>query len=352
MFCTFAKVKKRPLKQWLLQTVLLMKIEKIAFDKPPVILAPLEDITDLPFRLLCKEQGADMVYTEFISSEGLIRDAVKSTVKMDLVDKERPVGIQIFGHDTDSMRQAAQMAANANPDLIDINFGCPVKKVVNKGAGSGILRDIPKMTAITKAVVEAVDIPVTVKTRLGWDANNKPIVDVAEQLQDIGIQALTIHGRTRSQLYRDTADWTLIGEVKNNPRMKIPIIGNGDITSGEIAKEMLDRYGVDGIMIGRAAIGYPWIFAEIKHYLEKGETLPTPTIEERVRVCTTHLEEEIKRKGERKGIIEMRKTYSHYFKGIAHFKPYRIRLMEANEQDEIFSILREISQGNFLLVKL
>jgi len=329
-----------------------MKIGKIRFEKPPVILAPLEDITDLPFRLLCKEQGADMVYTEFISSEGLIRDAVKSTVKMDLEEAERPVGIQIFGHDTDSMRQAAQMAATANPDLIDINFGCPVKKVVNKGAGSGILRDIPKMIEITKAVVEAVDVPVTVKTRLGWDENSKPIVEVAEQLQDVGIQALTIHGRTRSQLYRGTADWTLIGEVKKNPRMKIPIIGNGDITSGAIAKEMLERYGVDGIMIGRAAIGYPWIFSEVKHFLETGETLPPPTIEERVRVCKTHLEEEIKRKGERKGVVEMRKTYGHYFKGVSHFKPFRIELVNATTAEEIYNIFERILNAGLQLIEL
>lgn len=319
-----------------------MKIGNIQFNEPAVILAPLEDITDLPFRIICKNYGADLVYTEFISSEGLIRDAWKSTVKLDVVEQERPVGIQIFGHDIESMKLAAKLAAEANPDLIDINFGCPVKKVVNKGGGSGILKDIPHMIAITKAVVEAVNIPVTVKTRLGWDEQSKPIAEVAEQLQDVGIQALTIHGRTRAQMYRGTADWTLIGEVKNNQRMHIPIIGNGDITNGAIAKDMLNRYGVDGIMIGRAAIGYPWIFKEIKHFLSTAQELPSPSIEERLTVCIEHLQQEVLRKGEKKGVIEMRKTYSHYFKGITHFKPFRIRLVTVTELAEVLEILEEV----------
>ncbi|PID93056.1 MAG: tRNA dihydrouridine synthase DusB [Bacteroidetes bacterium] len=330
----------------------MMKIGSLTFQSPPIVLAPLEDITDLPFRKLCKEQGADLVYTEFISSEGLIRDAVKSTVKMTLEEAERPVGIQIFGHDIDAMRRAAQMAEASNPDLIDINFGCPVKKVVNKGAGAGMLKDIPKMVALTKAVVETVNKPVTVKTRLGWDHTDKPIVEVAERLQDVGIQALTIHGRTRSQAYRGEADWSLIGAVKNNPRMHIPIIGNGDITHGAIAQEKMERYGVDGIMIGRAAIGYPWIFAEIKHYLRTGEELPPPSLTERTDMCSRHLSEEIQRKGERRALMEMRKTYSHYFKGIAHFKPYRLRLMEAVTIAQVQHLLEEIALSNLKVIEI
>ncbi|HPE86027.1 MAG TPA: tRNA dihydrouridine synthase DusB [Bacteroidales bacterium] len=320
-----------------------MQIGSVTFEQPPVMLAPLEDITDLPFRLICRAYGADMAFTEFIASEGLIRNAQKSTLKMDLHNDDRPIGIQIFGHDCESMKQAALMAEAAKPDLIDINFGCPVKKVVNKGAGAGMLRDIPKMIAITKTIVQAVSLPVTVKTRLGWDEQSKSIVTVAEQLQDAGIQAITIHARTRSQMYRGEADWSWIGKVKNNPRMHIPVIGNGDITSGPIAKNMLLTYGVDGIMVGRAAIGYPWIFAEIKHYLHSGTELPPPDLAERVAVCRKHIMHEIQRKGERLAIIEMRKTYSHYFKGKPHFKPFRIRLVEAETAQTLYALLDEIA---------
>lgn len=323
---------------------LKMKIGNIIFEHYPLVLAPLEDITDLPYRLVCKRLGADLMYTEFISSEGLIRDAHKSVVKLELEEQERPIGIQIFGHDTDSMVRATEIAEEAGPDLIDINFGCPVRKVVSKGAGAAMLKDIPKMLEITRAVVKATKLPVTVKTRLGWDEGSKVIVGLAEQLQDAGIAALSIHGRTRSQLYGGKADWTLIGEVKNNPRMHIPIIGNGDVKDPLSALEFKNRYGVDALMIGRAAIGYPWIFREIREYFETGILPAPPTIEERSETCKFHLLHSINYKGERRGIFEMRKHYSNYFRGLPNFKPYKLRLMEAEEMDGVMGVLSELKE--------
>ncbi len=308
----------------------------------PLILAPMEDITDPPFRVLCKRLGADVMVSEFISSEGLIRDAVKSLHKLDFSESERPIGIQIFGHDEISLCKAAEVAEKANPDFIDINWGCPVRKIVAKGAGAGILNDIPKMVRITKSVVEAVKLPVTVKTRLGWDDSSRNIVSIAEQLQDVGIAAISIHGRTKAQLYRGVADWTLIGEVKNNKRMFIPVIGNGDIDSPEKAKEML-KYNVDGLMIGRATIGNPWIFKQIKAYLKDGTIIPLPTINERVEICKEHLKNSIEWKGEVTGIAEMRKHYSGYFKGIPDFKPYRIILVTSKEANQLYDTLDEIN---------
>ncbi len=308
----------------------------------PLILAPMEDITDPPFRVLCKRLGADVMVSEFISSEGLIRDAVKSLHKLDFSESERPIGIQIFGHDEISLCKAAEVAEKANPDFIDINWGCPVRKIVAKGAGAGILNDIPKMVRITKSVVEAVKLPVTVKTRLGWDDSSRNIVSIAEQLQDVGIAAISIHGRTKAQLYRGVADWTLIGEVKNNKRMFIPVIGNGDIDSPEKAKEML-KYNVDGLMIGRATIGNPWIFKQIKAYLKDGTIIPLPTINERVDICKEHLKNSIEWKGEVTGIAEMRKHYSGYFKGIPDFKPYRIILVTSKEANQLYDTLDEIN---------
>ncbi|MDT8393056.1 MAG: tRNA dihydrouridine synthase DusB [Bacteroidales bacterium] len=322
-----------------------MNIGNLIFDEVPLILAPLEDITDLPFRLLCKQLGADLMFTEFISSEGLIRDAYKSVVKLELKEEERPVGIQIFGHDTGSMIRATEIAVQANPDLIDINFGCPVRKVTNKGAGAAMLRDVPRMIEITRAVVRATTLPVTVKTRLGWDENSKNIVEVAERLQDTGIAALSIHGRTRAQLYGGRADWTLIGEVKNNPHIQIPIIGNGDITSPEVALEMKNRYGVDGLMIGRAAIGYPWIFREIREYFREGTIHAAPDINERIDVCKQHLIHSIEYKGERRGMLEMRKHYSNYFKGLKNFKPFKIKLMQEEEAGKLLNILEEVREA-------
>jgi len=321
-----------------------MKIGDIIFEEYPLLLAPLEDITDLPFRLICKKQGADLMYTEFISSEGLIRDAHKSVVKLELVEEERPMGIQIFGHDTDSMIRATKIAEQANPDLIDINFGCPVRKVTNKGAGAAMLKDVPKMLEITRAVVNATKVPVTVKTRLGWDESSKNIVDVSEQLQDTGIAALTIHGRTRAQLYSGKADWTLIGAVKNNPRINIPIIGNGDITGPEVALEMKNRYGVDGIMIGRAAIGYPWIFREVKQYLRNGRIPDGPDVQERLEVARQHLLHSVEYKGDRRGMFEMRKHYGNYFKGFPNFKPFKMKLMGTEDVDGVLEILEEIKE--------
>ncbi len=323
----------------------VLKIGDIDLGEMPLFLAPMEDVTDPPFRHVCKLFGADMMYTEFISSEGLIRDAAKSVKKLDFEEEERPVGIQIFGHDIDSMVEAARYAERANPDLIDINFGCSVKKVVKKGAGAGILNDIPKMIRMTAAIVKAVHLPVTVKTRLGYDEQHKDIVDIAEQLQDVGIAALTIHGRTRTMRYSDPADWTLIGEVKNNPRMHIPIIGNGDIKDPVSAKYFKDTYGVDGLMIGRAVYGNPWIFRDIKHYFATGELLPPVSVEERIRVITLHLERSVAWKGERTGLFEIRKHWGHYFKGFPGFKPYRIRLMQAQTTDEIKEILQEIKKN-------
>ncbi|OYU96985.1 MAG: tRNA dihydrouridine synthase DusB [Bacteroidetes bacterium B1(2017)] len=322
----------------------MAKIGTIELGDFPLLLAPMEDVSDPPFRAVCKANGADMMYTEFISSEGLIRDAVKSKQKLDIFDYERPIGIQIFGGDEEAMALATQIVDVANPDLVDINFGCPVKKVVCKGAGAGILRDLPKMVKLTEAVVRSTKLPVTVKTRLGWDDDSKNVEEVAQRLQDVGIQALTIHGRTRAQLYKGEADWTLIAAVKNNPRISIPIFGNGDIDSAEKALEYKNRYGVDGIMIGRAAIGYPWIFKEIKHFLETGQHLAPPTISQRIDVCKTHLEKSVLWKGPRAGIYEMRRHYSQYFKGVDHFKEFRTKLVTADSLEEILFILQEVDK--------
>ena len=312
-----------------------VKIGNIDIGKFPLLLAPMEDVSDPPFRALCKEYGADVMYTEFISSEGLIRHAKKSTIKLDIYDLERPIGIQIFGNNIDSMKRATEICERANPEIIDINYGCPVKKVANKGAGAGILQDIPKMVKMTKAIVNSTSIPVTVKTRLGWDENTKYIVEVAERLQDVGIKAISIQGRTRKQMYKGEADWSLIGDVKNNQNMHIPVFGNGDINSPEKAIEMKNKYGVDGVMIGRAAIGYPWIFNEIKHYIKTGKHLEKPTIKERVIVCKKHLKHSIKWKGDILGIAEMKRHYNNYFKGIPDFKQYKMTLVTSNNYEEI-----------------
>jgi nifR3 family TIM-barrel protein len=317
----------------------LIKIGNIELGEFPLLLAPMEDVSDPPFRQVCKENGADMMYTEFVSSEGLIRNAVKSVRKLDIFEYERPIGIQLFGSDVETMAECTRIATKVNPNLIDINYGCPVKKVACRGAGAGLLQDIPLMTQMTKAVVDATHLPVTVKTRLGWDESTKNIEEVAERLQDVGIQALTIHGRTRSQLYKGEADWSLIAKVKNNPRIKIPIFGNGDIDSPEKALEYKDRYGIDGIMIGRAAIGYPWIFNEIKNFFNTGEKLPMPSMKQRVEVARKHLKFSIEWKGETLGILEMRRHYSNYFKGLPHFKEYRMRLVQSMNLEEIYSIL-------------
>jgi tRNA-dihydrouridine synthase B len=315
----------------------------------PLFLAPMEDITDPSFRMVCKMHGADFMYTEFISSDGLIRDGEKSVRKLDIYDFERPIGIQLYGHLIDAMVEAAQIAEEARPELIDINFGCPMKKIANRGAGAGMLRDVPLMIEMTEAIVRAVDLPVTVKTRLGWDEESKNIVDVAERLQDVGIKALTIHGRTRAQLYKGVADWTLIGEVKNNPRIKIPVIGNGDIDNPLKAKEMFDKYGVDGIMIGRATVGRPWIFRDIRHYLETGEQLAEPTVNEKVDIALLHLEKSLQFKQGNRSIFEMRRHLSNYFKGLPHFKEMRLKLLTSLDIGEIRTILEEIRKrwGDF-----
>jgi nifR3 family TIM-barrel protein len=323
----------------------MVKIGNIELGNFPLLLAPMEDVSDPPFRAVCKEHGADVMYTEFISSEGLIRDAAKSTKKLDIFEYERPIGIQIFGSNIDSMKQATEIASSANPDIIDINYGCPVKKVACKGAGAGILQDIPKMVEMTAEIVKSTHLPVTVKTRLGWDDNTKYIEEVAERLQDIGIKALSIHGRTRKQMYKGDADWRLIGNIKNNPRVTIPIFGNGDIDSPEKAKRYKETYGVDGIMIGRATIGNPWIFNEIKQYIEIGLKLEPPTISERVDVCKRHFEFGIKWKGDVLGVVEMRRHYSNYFKGISHFKDFRTRLVSTMDQNEIIAILDEVAEN-------
>lgn len=304
----------------------------------------MEDVSDPPFRAVCKQGGADLMYTEFISSEGLIRDAAKSRQKLDIFEYERPIGIQLFGGNVDSMREAAEIASAAHPDIIDINYGCPVKAVACKGAGAALLQDIPKMVRMTEEVVKATSLPVTVKTRLGWDEQTKNIEDVAERLQDIGIQALSIHGRTRVQMYKGEADWTLIGKIKQNPRIRIPIFGNGDIDSPEKAKLYRERYGVDGMMIGRAAIGAPWVFNQIKHYFKTGEILPSPDMATRVEIARQHLDFSIRWKGDKLGIFEMRRHYTNYFKGTPDFKPFRTRLVEAPTYAEVSSILDEISQ--------
>jgi nifR3 family TIM-barrel protein len=321
-----------------------LKIGNIELGETPLFLAPMEDVTDPSFRAVCKPFGVDMMYTEFISSEGLIRDAKKSLKKLIFEESERPIGIQIFGHHTPSMIEAAKVSAEANPDLIDINFGCPVKKVTGKGAGAALLRDIPKMLEITEAVVKAVNLPVTVKTRLGWDTDDMPIVQLAEQLQDIGVQALTIHGRTRNQLYKGEADWQLIGETKNNPRVHIPIIGNGDITSAKIALEKKNKYGVDGLMIGRGSIGNPWIFRDIRHILQTGEELPPPSMSERIEICKNHIVQSIKWKGEDVSLREIRKHFSNYFRGYYNIKPYRMRLVTAKSFDDVNQVFEELLQ--------
>ncbi len=320
----------------------MVKIGDISIGEFPLLLAPMEDVSDPPFRYFCNKFGADVVYTEFISSEGLIRDAEKSTQKLDIYDYERPIGIQIFGGNHDSMIQATEIVAEANPDIIDINFGCPVKKVVCKMAGAGILQDIPKMVELTKAVVNATDKPVTVKTRLGWDDNTKYIVEVAERLQDVGIKAISIHGRTRKQMYKGEADWSLIAATKNNPRLHIPVFGNGDIDSPQKALAYKNKYGVDGIMIGRASIGNPWIFAQIKAFLNDGTILPEPTLEDKVAVCKEHVERSIEWKGEVLGILEMRRHYSQYFRGLPGVKHYRNLLVQTMDANEIYAILNQI----------
>ncbi len=304
----------------------------------------MEDVSDPPFRELCKRNGADVVYTEFISSEGLIREAAKSVKKLDFYQQERPVGIQIFGSDRDSMKRAVEISAESAPDIIDINFGCPVKNVVCKGAGAAILKDIPKMVELTREMVKSTDLPVTVKTRLGWDDRSIYIEEVAERLQDVGIQALSIHGRTRAQMYKGFADWTRIARIKENPRIRIPVFGNGDVDSPEKAAEYKERYGVDGIMIGRAAIGYPWIFREIRHYLETGSPMGSPDLGERVAAAKKHLERSVAWKGEQKGVLEMRRHYGKYFKGLPHFKPYRMRLVKAESAQEVYELLNLVHE--------
>lgn len=317
----------------------MVKIGNINLGEFPLLLAPMEDVSDPPFRRLCKQHGADMLYSEFISSEGLIRDAIKSRQKLDIFDYERPVGIQIFGGDEEAMALSAKIVATVNPDLVDINFGCPVKKVVSKGAGAGVLKDIDLMVRLTKAVVNSTSLPVTVKTRLGWDEQSINIEEVAERLQDVGISALTIHARTRSQMYKGHSDWSYIAKVKNNQRIVIPIFGNGDIDSAEKALEYRNKYGVDGIMIGRAAIGYPWIFEEIKHYFATGQLLSPPTMADRVEAVRNHLLWSVEWKGERQGVLEMRRHYANYFKGIPNFKPYRQQLVTLDSVEEILKVL-------------
>ncbi|MDA0302737.1 MAG: tRNA dihydrouridine synthase DusB [Bacteroidetes bacterium] len=321
----------------------MIRIGDVEIPDFPLLLAPMEDVSDPPFRALCKQYGADLMYTEFISSEGLIRDAAKSRAKLDIFEYERPVGIQIFGSEIGSMRQAAAITEEAQPDIIDINYGCPVKKVACRGAGAGILQDIPKMVSMTKEIVDTCTLPVTVKTRLGWDDQSKHIVEVAERLQDVGIQAISIHGRTRAQMYKGEADWSLIAAVKNNPRMHIPVFGNGDIDSPQKAVEYKKRYGVDGIMIGRASIGAPWIFREIKHYIQTGELLPPPDMDERVSAARQHFEKSIEWKGDRLGVVEMRRHYANYFKGLRDFKSHRLDLVTLDAPEDIRSKLDQIA---------
>jgi tRNA-dihydrouridine synthase B len=320
----------------------MVKIGNISLPEFPLLLAPMEDVSDPPFRAVCKDNGADLMFSEFISSEGLIRDAIKSRQKLDFEEEERPFGIQIFGGDEEALGLSAKICETVQPDLVDINFGCPVKKVAMKGAGAGVLKDIDLMVRLTGAVVKSTSLPVTVKTRLGWDESSKNIEEVAERLQDVGIQALSIHGRTRAQMYKGEADWSLIAKVKNNPRIKIPIFGNGDIDSPEKALLYKNRYGVDGIMIGRAAIGYPWIFNEIKHFMQTGTHLPPPTIEQRVEVCRKHLHKSYEWKGPRIGIFEMRRHYANYLKGMPNIKEYRSRLVTLDQLEEIDAVFDEI----------
>ena len=322
-----------------------MKIANIDLGDKPLFLAPMEDVTDPSFRYMCKEFGADMVYTEFISSDGLIRDAAKSRAKLNISEAERPVGIQIYGHLIEPMVEAARVAETAHPDVIDINFGCPVKKIAGRGAGSGMMKDVPLMVEMTRRIVEAVHTPVTVKTRLGWDDDHRNIEEIALRLQDVGIAALTIHGRTRAQMYRGEADWTLIGAVKNNPSIHIPIIGNGDIDSPEKARQAFDRYGVDGVMIGRATYGRPWIFREIRHYLNTGELQPQPSVVERVEIAKRHLLKSVEVKGEKVGVLEMRRHLSSYFKGLPDFKATRLKLVTLFDIPELLSTLDYVAQN-------
>ncbi len=330
----------------------MVKIGNITLEDFPLLLAPMEDVSDPPFRALCKENGADVVYTEFISSEGLIRDAAKSVQKLDIYEKERPVGIQIFGSNIDSMLRSVEIVEATKPDIIDINFGCPVKKVVCKGAGAGILKDIPLMVELTKAMVEHTHLPVTVKTRLGWDHDSIKIVEVAERLQDVGCAAISIHGRTRAQMYKGDADWKPIAAVKNNPRMHIPVFGNGDVNTPERAVEMRDEYGLDGAMIGRASIGNPWFFNQVKHFFKTGEHMPTPTILQRVEAARRHLQMSIDWKGETLGVLETRRHYTNYFKGIPHFKEYRTRLVTSNASEGVFATLADVERewGDYVMV--
>ncbi|MGB6035973.1 MAG: tRNA dihydrouridine synthase DusB [Cryomorphaceae bacterium] len=327
----------------------MAKIANIDLGDFPLLLAPMEDVSDPPFRALCKKHGADLMYTEFISSEGLIRDAAKSVQKLDIYEYERPIGIQIFGSDLEPMMESARIVEQTNPDILDINFGCPVKKVACKGAGAGILQDIPKMVKLTEAVVKSTSLPVTVKTRLGWTEDTKYIVDVAERLQDVGIQAISIHGRTRQQMYKGEADWSLIAETKNNPRLHIPVFGNGDINTPQKALEYKNRYGVDGVMIGRASIGYPWIFREIKHFIKTGEMLAPPQMSERVEAALAHFEMGLKWKGEKLGVVEMRRHYGNYFRGIQDFKEHRIKLVTEDNPDCVRELLHEVKEryGDF-----
>lgn len=330
----------------------MIKIGDIEVGAFPLLLAPMEDVSDPPFRALCKEQGADVVYTEFISSEGLIRDAAKSVMKLDIYEKERPVGIQIFGANLDSMLQSVEIVEASGPDIIDINFGCPVKKVVSKGAGAGILKDIDLMVSLTEAMVKHTHLPITVKTRLGWDDNSIKIVEVAERLQDVGCKAISIHGRTRAQMYKGDANWAPIAEVKNNQRMHIPVFGNGDVNTPERAVEMRDKYGLDGAMIGRASIGYPWFFREVKHYFKTGEHMAPPTMAERVEAAKRHLQMSIDWKGERLGVFETRRHYTNYFKGIPDFKQYRMRMVTSDDSASVFEVFDEVANtfGDFEFV--
>ena len=329
----------------------MVRVGNIELGEFPLLLAPMDDVSDPPFRALCKEHGADVVYTEFISSEGLIRNAAKSTMKLDIYKKERPVGIQIFGANLDSMLQAVDIVEETKPDIIDINFGCPVKKVVCKGAGAGILKDIDKMEMLTREMAKRTTLPLTVKTRLGWDEKSIKIVEVAERIQDAGAQAIAIHGRTRAQMYKGSADWTLISEVKNNPRMKIPVFGNGDVSSPEKALEMKDKYGLDGAMIGRASIGNPWFFNQVKYFFKTGEHLSPPTIIERIIMAEKHLRMAIDWKGEKLGVLETRRHYSNYFKGIPDFRKHKTKMVTTDFSDDLFSLFAELKE-NFQLEKL
>jgi nifR3 family TIM-barrel protein len=321
----------------------VVRIANIDLGEFPLLLAPMEDVSDPPFRYVCKQHGADLMYTEFISSEGLIRDAIKSKKKLDIFDYERPIGIQIFGGDEDAMAMSAKIVDATNPDIVDINFGCPVKKVVCKGAGAGVLKDVDLMIRLTKAVIKSTNKPVTVKTRLGWDDKTINIMEVAERLQDVGVQALSIHGRTRAQMYKGSADWTMIGAVKNNPRIKIPIFGNGDIETPEQVLDMKNKFGVDGVMIGRASIGYPWIFNEMKHFFKTGMHLAPPTIADRVGVCKTHLLKSVEWKGEKLGIVEMRRHYTNYFRGLDHFKETRMILVTSDSLPQLLDTIAGIA---------